>query len=378
MAPVEESWPAPSSLDGVKSRKKAIFKADKVSVKEGEADGSVNWTVTIAVNLESRIAAVGEAGRAVVALLLGELPAASGAPARHSSLLVAHLGPHLAGPTATADEHAAAVAKELKKKPHVVVLQEAVAQGGVGWATTLRNILRGQAISAFKGAVVVACDQEATFAVRRVCLEQWGATSRNEVVQHDMSGRQLQIIEDALNTLSNEPSASSGKGRRGKKQAAAESNTGGLIEEARALAEYWFEEDLVEVARAKGWTVALLTEDVPDGAGNLRGFLAYRFVQADGGRELQIERLGIPKAHCKRGFGSVMMRWLIAEAARMPTSECSMLTTDALSNVVRFYKSQGFTENPNRQQKHKEDEDPNIFMELPNASLVMHNGATSA
>merc|ERR1712139_386161 len=93
--------------------------------------------------------------------------------------------------------------------------------------------------------------------------------------------------------------------------------------------------------------------------------------ETSAGCELEIERLAVPRSLKGHGFGSMMMRWIMAEVARMPQSDCSAITCNALSNVVKFYESQGFKLNPDRQPPQQEGEDdPNMFMELPNVSLV--------
>jgi len=375
MAQVKEVWPNPAPLEGVKSQKRAIFKVANAEVpKAGNAEVPDQvggpWTIAqVAVALESRIAAIGEGSRALVDLLLSNVQENSGSVSRHASLSVAHLSPHLAGAAASMDDHAAAIAATLKVKPQIVVLEEACAQGGAGWAKMFHELIRGQAISAYRGAVIVVCSHEATFAVRRICSEQW-STSGNQVQQQETPGRQLQIIEDALKQGSVKASPDNKK-QRGRKQTAG-ADTAGLLEQARTLSEYWFEEDLVEASRAEGWKLALLVDETPDESGsNLKGFMCYHMEQTSAGKELQIERLAVPKPSRRRGLGSVFMRWIISEARRMPSSECSALTCNALSNVVGFYETLGFTVNTDRQVQNKnEEEDPPVFMELPNSSMV--------
>jgi GNAT superfamily N-acetyltransferase len=350
-----------------------VFKATKATVTAAD-NLKTSWLIPqVAVTMESRIAAVGDGAQAAVALLLGDAQEDSGTVTRHASLLVANLGPHLGGSSASSSEHAAAVAAALEKKPQVVILREALS-GGDGWARTFQDIIRGQALAGFKGAVIVACDRDVTFAIRRVCSEQW-YTSKTEVMQQDMPGRQFQIIEDVLKKPCQEESNSPGKakgGRASKKQAKSDAaDTECLVEEIRNLYDYWFEEDLLKRAGKEGWIVAVLTEDSGDGSCGLRAFLCYRFAESSVGREVQIERLAVPRSHKRRGFGSMMIRWIAEEMARNPQSDCVAFTCNALSNVVDFYGRHGFKANVNRQPPQEEDdEDPNTFMELANVSLV--------
>jgi len=270
----------------------------------------------------------------------------------------------------TVEEHYAAVAAALASKPHIVVLELAFSQGGAGWAETLREMVRSPSLSAFKGAVIVACEQDIPFAVRRLCYELWEGSS-SELVQRDMPGRDKYVIEDALNAYVREPTNDNTKTRRNKKQDQAEPSLGGLVEEARAVSEYWFEEDLFKVAQKKDWTVAFLVED--DANSSFRGYIAYCFVQTPTGTAINIERVGVPRAFCRRGYGSILIQWLIDDAAQIPRSKCSAITTEALSNVVRFYKRHGFVESLNQQHDEQNDDDPNIFMERPNISRVCEN-----
>jgi len=370
MAPLAATWPAPSALQGVKSRKKAFFKADKATVT---VDNGSSWAVSsISVCLESRIAAVGEGARAVSELMLGTRQLNVGAATSHPALVVAHLGPHLAGRTADADQHISAVATALQQQPHAVILDEALPHGGAGWARAFQQIVRDPALSSFKGAVVVVCGCEATFAVRRICSEQWvGACDK--VMQQDTAGQRLQIVENAVKATSSDAEGqTAGKKPRGKKQ----TNSAGdyneaLVGETRTLSEYLFEEDVVSLARKKGWTVALLTEDANDGCGTLRGYLCYRYVATTAGRELHIERLATPRQFRGRGFARVLMKWILGEAARMPRSDCTQITCSAFEGVVKFYELFGFAVNPDRRPVIKDDEDPQTFMELCNASLVL-------
>ena len=54
----------------------------------------------------------------------------------------------------------------------------------------------------------MACEHEATFAVRRLCNEQWCTTANSQVTQQDISGQRYQIVEDALKMVSREGSFS--------------------------------------------------------------------------------------------------------------------------------------------------------------------------
>jgi ribosomal protein S18 acetylase RimI-like enzyme len=370
-----DPWPAPAALAAVKSKKKAIFKADKLKIIS--QTGCTWQTSGISLCLESRIAAIGEAGRAVVDLLLRKVEPEGGNVSLHESMVAVNIGPHLAGEEAEAQQHVAAIMEALKVKPQVVVLDEALKSGGATWARVFRELIRASALLDFKGAVVVCCDSEPTFAMRRVCCEQWAPTN-DRILQQDVPGSSFRIIEDALALLSSCGEAAENTSKqRGKKQMAAKTNmeqgVNGLKEEIRALSEHWFEEDALKVCRTQKWTLALLTQVGDAGLGSLRGYICYRYVVSPAGKkEIHIERLAVPKQYRGGGFAKMLMRWLMGEASRMPLSECAMLTTSALEHVIKFYERFGFAGCPERETEHEhdEDDDPHLFMQLPNMSLV--------
>merc|ERR1719265_734183 len=106
---------------------------------------------------------------------MGEAGLVSGNFSRHDSLSVAHLGPHLlttSSATAQATCYAEAMLHAFSQSPQVAVLDEARETGDREWARIFREILQGQAVRTFRGAIVVRASQE-TCAIRRVCSEHW-------------------------------------------------------------------------------------------------------------------------------------------------------------------------------------------------------------
>jgi GNAT superfamily N-acetyltransferase len=361
MAPLVQLWPNPALLEGVKSRKKPIFKADKAIVTSGTGS---NWNASgIALCLESRIVAIGEGANCVVDLLLGKQSQESGTVSRHEALVVAHLGPHLAGQNAGVERHAAAVAAALGKKPQVVVLDEALSHGGAGWAKAFQQLIRDPSLMSFKGAVIVLCSFQATFAMRRLCSEQW-LSSNGQVLQQDASSQRFQIVEDALSeTLTDAPVAV--KKGRGRSQNVPKHQL--LLDEARALSEWCFEEDVVSLAHKEGWTVSFLTEEVHDGSVSLRGFLCYRSIHTNTCKELHIERLAVPKQERGRGFARMLMQWVLGEAARMPLCDCASIQCSSVRKAIPFYEKFGFATTGT------EDKDELTPMQLRNQSLVCNS-----
>jgi hypothetical protein len=371
------TWPVPAALEGAKSRKRAIFKTDEVKLKSGDKVISITG---LSLSLESRVAALGTAGRDVLSLLLREEEPECGETWEHKGLSVVHLGPHLAKEDAaspTVQDHMAAMERALRGKPQIIVLEEACAQGGAAWACTFRNLLRSEGLASFKGAVVV-CAHEETIAVRKVCEERWALIGESSVRQEAITGKQLDVLEDVMSAhnAARALEAESTGGKRGKAQKRSSDDRSkadeiaALLDEARALSEYCFEEDEF----AADWTVTLLTEATQDGVKSLRGFICYKMYKtADGEPYVYIARMAVPKKCRKCGYAGKLMRWLLSEKARLPASECSKITCSALQSAAPFYAKFGFqvaTAPAWKAEEEEDPEDPQTWMEFPNYSLI--------
>jgi len=281
------------------------------------------------------------------------------------------LGPHLAGPGADVEDHFEAVTAALREKPQIVVLQEALA-GGPGWAKAFHGLLRCEDLRSFGGAVII-CALEETFAIRRVCTERWTSVG-DTVKQEDMGGgRGLQILEDVFGKSANSDEAQGkAKGKRGKKRDDDGGDMRDLLEAARSLSEFMFEEDLSDFARKEGWIVTLLVDVSSSGGRVLCGYMCHRMMPAPRS-ELHIERLAVTQKVQGRGYGKQLMRWVMEEASRIPQEECAVLSCSAFHRVVPFYGKYGFEvadcPDPKKVDDEEED-DPQTWMQRPNKSLV--------
>lgn len=361
------SWPAPAPLEGAKSRKRPIFKVDKATV---DFDDSVTEVLGIALTPESRIGAIGDAGRSIVDMLLR----GSGKAHINAGLNCLHIGPHLAGVAANCEQHKTAISDGLRKKPHVVVLDEALSarsetRGSSAWMRVFSEILRSEAFAAFKGAIVV-CSCEETFAVRKLCSERW-LLNKKCIQQEQITGRGFQIIENAVEAKDSSVEKTNGsrtQRRGGQRGAVADSEA--VLEEARELSEFVFEEDLVKTSREKNWKVAFLVEETASGVRTLRGYLCYKH-DLISDAEIHVERLAVSPQQRKKGHGRRLMQWLLEEMMRLPTSECARITCSAFDEVVPFYESLGFAtaDKPEDKEEHA-GSDPATWMELRNNSLI--------
>jgi GNAT superfamily N-acetyltransferase len=363
----EVAWPAPAALEGVKSRKRPIFKVEKAV---GLGKCGTRSASSISINLDSRVLALGDGGEAVLPLLLDPK---SVVPTRHASLGVARLGPHLAGAAASADEHKVAVSEALASRPQIVVLEERLPDGGVAWVDVFHGLLRSAALRSFRGAVIVVAREE-TFLLREVCTERWADGQQvMETHQEAITGCNLQISQDALANTS--PSAllevaSPSSRKRGGRGGDGSEGPGEMLWEAVSLFELMFEEDLLEKVKTEGWKVSFLIQTSADGyTKHLLGLICYSLASSLRA-ELHVDRIAVQMSLRGRGFGRILMQWIIEEAARMPTSRCACISCSALDNVVPFYQRVGFAACARPESWPVPEGEPQTWMELPNASLV--------
>lgn len=331
------SWPLPQPLEGVKSRKRHIFAVASAQLHVGK--GQVVTASDLSLTLESRIAAVGEAGSAVVtAWLLG----AAGAEGegqeppsgmlRHGGLTVACFGPGRLGSSS-----AVAMATLLaEQRPQVVVLDEAREAGDAAWKQTYAEVLHSEALRAYRGAVVV-CTAEEPRHLAQVCSECW--TVAGGVLCQEPC---LELIEDALDA-----------------GAAAEGLMKKALEIQSCHLAYW-----IDRSRKEGWTVTLFGKRGPDGSQELAGFLCHHLIERLG--EFKVEFVFVPDWLRGGGYGKRLVRWVIDRAAHLPKSACGWISLSAVDERVPFYEQFGFMDLDSCQSK----SEGQTWMELENISLV--------
>lgn len=196
-----QEWPTPAPLAGVKSRKRAIFEV--LDGAQLDVNGEVlEVSDIVRLTLGSRVCAHCQAGHALTGLLLGHGELARGRAFRNEGLAVVHLGPHLlrgcgggaARAAGAVGRYGAAVAAALEGRPHVVVLDEARESGDKAWAHAFRQLLCGEALRSFRGAVVVRAEVE-TPAVQRACAEHWAVVGER-LWQLEMAAVDLEVMSN--------------------------------------------------------------------------------------------------------------------------------------------------------------------------------------
>lgn len=315
----------PLPLEGVKSRKRAIFGVEDAAVGVG---GDVCRISSVKVALESRIIAAGEAGRVATDVLLGKRDLASGKAVRQAGLTVLHLGPHLAGAaSATVEQHRAAVVAAWEVRPHVVVLDEGIEAGDSEWAKIFQQLLECEDIRGFRGAVIFCVSDEQP-AARCFCSERW-ARDGDWIFQEKITGNMFEILEDVL---------CPGVG--------AEACSDKLLAAVSELSKQCFSSDAVELSEQPDnkyrWVMSLLTEAKEDGSRCLCGFMCHQHLTDT--KEIRIRRLAVMTNYRKRGYGQRLMRWLLGKAKQMPESECSWISLGAVETAIPFYENFGFTD----------------------------------
>eukprot|EP00929_Paragymnodinium_shiwhaense_P062059 TRINITY_DN30991_c0_g1_i1.p1 TRINITY_DN30991_c0_g1~~TRINITY_DN30991_c0_g1_i1.p1 ORF type:complete len:395 (+),score=117.33 TRINITY_DN30991_c0_g1_i1:89-1273(+) len=342
------SWKQPGEVEGLKSRKKAIFEVNTSNLLVGDM---ISRVVSARLTLESRVVAVGDAGMAVVEVALGQREVEKGGQVSlHSDLNIVVLGPTSGGLTedATVEELCSAINLQLEAKPQVVILQAPPCGGGRGkaWASIFHVLLGCQEMLSYRGAVVV-CAAEETAAMKSVCSERW--TGRSGWIWKEAVGvDKLELLDDVL-----------------EEDLSANPNLSELLREASGLAKKRFEgEDSIEKARERGWTLSLLVSTDQDGKKSLRSFACYTFH----GKELHIARIAAEYGHRGAGLGTYFMTWLLTKAAEMPQSKCAWICCSSLVSAVPFYEKYGFCDMTCDDVD--DDDHFQTWMELKNNSVV--------
>lgn len=331
-------WPAPLPIAGLKSKKRTVFGVQKAVLTVNDKTCEV---ANVTVNLQSRIFAVGEQGRAVAALLLGKEDPVSGEVSRPYDLSIAHLTPQ--ENANTAEDHAAFIAVELAKRPQVVVIDEGISLGGETWAAAFSQILKGNEICSFQGAVIICCSSEDHIA-QLSCNTRWVATG--SLLRPERVCQGAKFFDDVYAVGS-------------------DASMKPLLDEVEKLhVAVWNPgkgvPDLPTRARLSGWKVAAFaalsnassdidinadsdsdidSESASDERGKIKllGYLAYETFPGLG--ELHIERLAVPKALRGQGYGTQIIRWACAQAS---TLELKSVWLYATPDVEPFYERIGF------------------------------------
>lgn len=336
---------------------------------------------------------MGEAGRAVAALLLGTQELTSGEVFRHEDLNVVHLTPQ--NKSDVVESHVAFIADALAKRPQIVVVDKCSALSSDAWLHACSRILQGPDISKFQGGIVI-CSADDEDMAQEFCSTRWMATGL--LLKAEDMNQGIKLFDDVC--ASNSDFRSNRAPVLDQVQELWEENFGDFNDVALFLADYR-KPDLLTLAEAKGWKIAVLAEEggsadlVSDvdpcidvdhnsdadakhldknGTSELLGYLAYEMFPGIG--ELHIERLAVPKQHRRLGYATQLIRWACKRAS---VEGLSSVWLYAKPDVEEFYErigffNMGYADDPSLSLQ-KEDKDRYAWMMLDLRALLpsQHN-----
>lgn len=298
-------WPSPRALEGVKSKERAIFEIRDAVLN---VDGKDSDATNVFLALESRVVAVGPAGRALADVVLGWEKPISGSATRHDDLVVLHIGPHLVDTDA--------IATALEVRPHVLVVSDAGDDDG-HWTGMFEEFLRSKELNNFKGAVVVCASQEDRVP-EGLCRTRWvgiGGSIHTETV-----ALRVTVIDDLCGKAKVDPSHNP------------------LLAQATELASSFFSNENMHEFIEQGWTVVALTTTTPSGDAELIGYMTYN---AEASLDAMcLQRMAVFPKYRRRGFASQLVSWMIE---RTKKSDYDSLWVHAVPKLQSINSALGFS-----------------------------------
>lgn len=305
------------------------------------------------MTLESRVLATGSSGQLAVDILLGKLELKPFQVSKHECLCVCHLGPHLAGKGASAEQHIAAISAQLQKKPQVLIVDEAQESEDACWTVVFKELVTADSgLKQFHGALVINVSEKFPFVIN-LCTQQWGG---------ELGWLWQEPLIDDLTILENVPLDDHSE--------KTPSELNGFLDKATELSkQVFFEEDSIEKSRNKGWTVTLLTEACREDPTKREfcGFMCHALHRPPKA-EFHIARIAVLEHRRGKGYGRRLMRWALEKCAGMPQSRCAWISLSALDEAIPFYEQFGFTDMTC--DNLDDDEHFQTWMELKNNSIV--------
>lgn len=309
----EVDWPTPLPLEGVKSRKRAIFEVSSVDVA---VEKNTVRATNLCLSLESRVVAVGSAGEIAVSLLLETLNASAGQQSRHPSLKVLQLSPSdMSVQVAAGIDYPEAVSMAIRQhRPHILILSEASESGDSAWREAFLELLCSTQLRSFRGAVLVCSALESDI-VHQLCSERW-VVANGRMCQQPC----LEVILDSLS-----------------------SGVGILCDDAAQI-DYCSLSHWIERAQLHGWTVTRFgATGLPKRLGSLRGLVFHHMIEDRA--EFHIRFIFVPQEYRRHGIGSRLVKWAIERAAQMPQSLCRWVSLESADDeLVEWYEKFGFTD----------------------------------
>jgi len=299
-------WPLPRPLENVKSKQRAVFElSDAVlNVKNEEGTFCQECNVaSVSLTLESRVVAIGHAGRALADVLLGLQMPISESVRRHEDLTVLHVGPHLVDSNG--------IVAALEARPHVLVLTDAGDDGE--WGKIFQEVLYSQELRSFRGALVLCVSQEDQDRIPEgLCSTRWVAS--NGTLHAESVSIRGNIIDDLCEKAKVDPSYNP------------------LLAQVSELAASHFGN------ADEGWTVVALTTANSSGGHELVGYMSYNAEPALDA--LCLQRLAVLPKYRRCGYASQLVQWMIE---RTKTSGFDSLSVHAVPKLQTINTALGFS-----------------------------------
>lgn len=302
-------WPCPPPLEGVKSRERAIFELSDAVPNVPNHSGVVSQECSVArvsLTLQSRVVAIGNAGRSLADVLLGLRTPISGSASCHDDLTVLHIGPHLVDTSG--------IVAALETRPHVLVLSDAGDDGE--WGQIFQEVVHSNELRSFRGALVLCVGQENRNSVPEgLCSTRWIAS--NGKLHAGSVTIRGNIVDDLCGKAEVDPTY------------------GPLLEQVSELTVANFGE---ADDSQRGWTVVALTTTNSCGVQELLGCMSYNAELALDA--LCLQRLAVVPRHRRCGYASQLVQWMIE---RTKTSDYESLWVHAVPKLQAINTALGFS-----------------------------------
>jgi len=139
-----------------------------------------------------------------------------------------------------------------------------------------------------------------------------------------------------------------------------------LLEQVRVLSEDCFQDNcLLGCSKRGGWRITLLASGMDCGEDAvLLAFIVYR-VKPDA-QCVSISKLAVPEGHRRRGYGQILIQWVVQYAQGL--SDISHVGLSSLAEAIKFYQRLGFKKIFDLTPKNVDDDEEffpgQVYMEL--------------
>ncbi|CAD7958723.1 unnamed protein product [Amoebophrya sp. A120] len=124
----------------------------------------------------------------------------------------------------------------------------------------------------------------------------------------------------------------------------------GLVEQTKQLFNSEFEEDFAtQCSKKGGYRLTIMTEKDTN---EVCSFVMYKINPKE--KCLSIAHVAVPASKRRRGFGKIMMQWVIKYAKKQPRSNVAFLALSSMPGSIKFHQSLGFKKDKKMMNKSKD------------------------